>query len=876
MCKVQEKLQEYIQYFNLPGNRDGVIKDALELLNGLNSAEISANSQLVALLFCTAVSNCTEDRINESAVSGLIWESFKNIKDMKSQQNEKNSVEILIIYFLNEINNMCGMTGGDTNPINDEIQEQYKVLCSKLEEMKVIFRLKLNGTELFPIGKLLAKVIGSDYTFEDLNEVTLITFLLALEIFDTEPYIHEKSRLNEIIDQCNLKCLRYLSSSSVTRIGGKNWKDNFSQNGVLILSDVNRQVIYIRHPDKRYFKQLDGDDKKKLEIETNSMGRTIAYYYEYVYDLEAEFVSIEDIMLTNSYSSDVKMSAIKKIYNNKMYNVFFEKAFMKIGEEICAVNLFTAEDKKIIGSKGEAIEANAENVTDYAMKPFSLVRVLGNGLDFIIAGSICKLLTICNVDLNIIAEKLKQTSGGFQNVLIQIWLECSQNVYENLLKFQELYFNDIFYIRKRTEIASKKIVDISWIPVKLPENLLNESLNELCSITTDEIEIIQLERDEDFEGNIIYKSMKDDTEIESQLIALMDKDGWTQEKIYAVKYQEKYFITPEIDRYIRLIQKIKDSNKGLHEIEDFSICSKSQIQVVLDAMRLQEKALKDIADCKVDFDSIARLRLMHHILCNNILQEDQWTKFIEVINGHQKLKFDVVEGMNLSADNVLVVPKERQETDSALTSIINEYIRKNAVRNHDFYFSEIELREGVYTYRGQKIERIVFLFDTLQSGTSTIRNLRFYFEDYDKAVSGNVQNQHIKYYCNGNEIRLQTIIEKNRPEVEVVVLYGSKKGEEAVKEYLSKNPYITNKEVTCKQEINKTASKEFMDKVKALYKKKDISIEEGCFPIIRQFNQPKRNAFPQDNLCSENIASIFVKKKEFIHNMRERSKQEKS
>lgn len=863
MCKIQEKMQEYIQCLNLPGNNDETIKDALKLLQKLNSDEISANSQLVSLLFCTVISNCTEDKIDNNNMAQLIWDSFDNIKDLESQQNENTFTEIILINFLKKINTMCGMTGGDIEPVSDEMQEQYKVLCSKLEEMKVIFRLRLNGIELFPIGKLLAKVIGSDYTFEELNEVTLITFLLALEIFDTEPYIHEKSKLNEIIDKCNLKCLKYLASPSVIRIGGNVWKDNFSQNGVLILRNVNEKTIYIRHPDRKYFKSLDDTKKKKVESETNSMGRNIAYYYEYKYASEAEFISIEDIMLTNSYSNDVKLSVIKKIYNNKTYNAFFEKAFMKIGEEICTVNLFTAEDKKIINSKGETIEANAENVTNYVMKPFSLVKILGNELDFIIVGSICKLLTISNVDVNVIVEKLKQTSNSYQNVLIQSWLEYSQNVYENLIKFQELYFSDIFYIRKRKEITNKKIVDISWIPVKLPEHLLDEALKRLCNITTDKIETVQLERDEDFEGNIVYKNVKDDSEIVPESIALTDKDDWTQEKIYAVKYQEKYFITSEIDSYIRLIRKIKDSNNGLHEIEDFSICSKSQIQVVLEAMRLQEKALKDINNCKVDFDSIARLRLIHHIICNRILQNSQWTEFIEVINGHQQLKFDFAKELKLFENNVLVVPKERQETDSALTSIINEHIRKNSDRNHDFYFSEIGLSEGVYTYRGQKIERIIFLFDTLQSGTSTIRNLRFYFEDYDKVVIGNVQNQHIKYYCNGNEIKLQTIIEKNHPEVEVVVLYGSKKGKNTVEEYLSDNPFITKKTVTCVHEINKTANKDFMDKVTLLYRGQDISIRENCFPIIREFNQPKKNAFPQDNLRSENIASIFVKKKEF-------------
>jgi len=130
-----------------------------------------------------------------------------------------------------------------------------------------------------------------------------------------------------------------------------------------------------------------------------------------------------------------------------------------------------------------------------------------------------------------------------------------------------------------------------------------------------------------------------------------------------------------------------------------------------------------------------------------------------VLNGHQQLKYDFSKETNWPGNNILVVQKERQESDSALTSIINMYLKKNAVRNHDFYFSEIGINQEGYTYREQKIEKIVFLFDTLQSGTSTIRNLKFYFEEYSKTSLDNVQNQHIIYYCKGMEIKLETIIE---------------------------------------------------------------------------------------------------------------------
>ena len=40
------------------------------------------------------------------------------------------------------------------------------------------------------------------------------------------------------------------------------------------------------------------------------------------------------------------------------------------------------------------------------------------------------------------------------------------------------------------------------------------------------------------------------------------------------------------------------------------------------------------------------------------------------------------------------------------------------------------------------------------------------------------------------------------------------------------------------------------------------SPRKGFFPIIREFNQPKRNIFPNELLNPDNIASLFVKKSE--------------
>lgn len=870
MDNTQEKLEEYIQCLNLPGDKDALILDALELLRNLNTDEISMNSNSVARLFCEAICHSSEAIINEPITANLVWKSYKNIMDLECERGEESSVEIIIIHFLKKLNNMSGMTGGESSSIiDDEMQSQFKVLCSKLEEMKTIFRLKDNEVEVFPIGKLLAVVIGGDYTFEKLDEVTLNTFLLALEIFDTELYVTERNKLDEIIERCNLRCLRYLSNSSVVRIGGDVWKNNFKCNGVIILADIVQGKIYIRHPEKVYFKHYIDGVIEHLESEINTTGREIAYYYEYDYDTNGMFTSIEEIMLSGN--CNMKTALIRHIYNNRLYNCFFEKAFLKVGDNLDIVNPFTREDKILVFDNGRTTEANVVNVTDYAMKPFSLIKMYGKELDYIIIGSLCKLLTISNVGIDDIMNELQSNSNHYQDIMIQSWLKESENIYENMLALQETYFNDICYIKKRREIANKKIIDISWIPIMLPIQILQDKVVELCGESLEgDIEYILLEVEEDFDGNTVYKNLETDSEILSEALVICETGVLEQEKFYTVYWQNKYYVSHEIDNYIRLIRKINEGNKGLHKLDEFLVCSEIQLQVVLEAMKLQEKALQDVSDCLVDFDSIARLRIIHHVICNMILRNNQWTNFVEIINSHQRLRYEFSRTRNLLEDNVLVVPKERQESDSAMTSIINLYLRRDSVRNHDYYNSEIGLEQGEYTYRGQKINKIIFLFDTLQSGTSTIRNLKFYFENYDKPVFEGVQNQHMVYVCNGNEIKLETIIEKNQPVVEVVALYGSREGKRKVEEYLVSNSFINNKTVTCIREINRVADADFINKVCMVYNSSLITIEENNFPVIREFNQPKRNAFPKDNLTSENIASIFVKKKEFMNGILQR------
>ena len=464
-------------------------------------------------------------------------------------------------------------------------------------------------------------------------------------------------------------------------------------------------------------------------------------------------------------------------------------------------------------------------------------------------------------------DELNNVNKNYQDNLIVIWSKYTTDFYKSLLELQKEYFEDVLYIKKRKSIAQKGISDISWIPVKFPIQFLENKLLELCGeIIKNRIEKVLLEKDEDFEGNVIYRDIKNNIEIASEFLVMKQDDDLKQDRFFSIKYQDRYFVSDEIDSHIKIIKKIEDDNKELNVVEDFALHTESQIQLVLNAMKLQEEALNDVDNCIVSFEDIAKLRIIHHIICNRILSDEGWGNFVGIINAHQQLKYDFIRDLDVLKGNVLIVPKEKQESDSVMTSIINRYCKRKALRNHDAYLDEIEEDKEGYTYMGQKIEKIIFLFDTIQSGTSTIRNLQFYFENYDKTIFGNVKNQHVVYHCRGKEIKLETIIKKNHPTVEIVALYGSKAGIINVEQYLESNIHISNKKVICVKEITRIADKDFMEKVQQVYNK-NYTIAEDDFPVIREFNQPKKNAFPKDNLEGDNIASIFVKKKEHSDNV---------
>ena len=225
---------------------------------------------------------------------------------------------------------------------------------------------------------------------------------------------------------------------------------------------------------------------------------------------------------------------------------------------------------------------------------------------------------------------------------------------------------------------------------------------------------------------------------------------------------------------------------------------------------------------------------------------------------HQPIKFDSFKDdvPQISEPATLVVPKERLNTGNTLVSIYNKYGTLHSVRSRSIFDRTIQKNlNGFCLENGCVIKKVVVLFDTLQSGTSTKRVLRMYFD-------GNFhEKQNVSFYLEGNPVYLDEIISENNASIEVIALYGTDEGKKCIDDFINQSTNVLNlaKEIKIVHNITSKADGKFIELAKEVYPQIDSSLfERSFYPIIREFNQPKKNVFPEELLKPENIASIFL------------------
>lgn len=500
MIDVINKAKEYLRVLHLPNIKPELLSDIWDFIFQLNTDQIEPNIELICSLFCESTVKMNQELMTpDSKYACSLWNAFCNIQNVKIETEEAYpKIEILIIKFLNDINGLGNSSGREPKLIDTTLQKRFTELSGKLEEMKSIFRLELEGILIFPIGRLLSGIFENAFDFERLDSATFYTLLLALEIFNADDYPREQEIILSIIERCNLVCLKYFADIETQKIGGIKWKKNFEQNDVIILQDSSQRKIIIRHTKKRYFTGIRGD----IQAEYNSHHREIAYFCELDYDENTSFCNAEDIICNGNIHQ--KLQLLDIIYNQKYFNIWFEGALKNNDGMITVTNPYSNSDKKIIFDMEER-PARLENVSKKALQGYSLVSLWGKSLDYSIWGTLITLMDIYSVDVWKLEMEMDKVTENFQNSLINNWLDLVDDLYQRLSKLNAIFTEKAKYIANKGMFINAKIADIRFMPITLPTAKIEEAVSKFAGIESAEYEIETISVNMDFDGEYSYR-----------------------------------------------------------------------------------------------------------------------------------------------------------------------------------------------------------------------------------------------------------------------------------------------------------------------------------------------------------------------------------
>lgn len=223
---------------------------------------------------------------------------------------------------------------------------------------------------------------------------------------------------------------------------------------------------------------------------------------------------------------------------------------------------------------------------------------------------------------------------------------------------------------------------------------------------------------------------------------------------------DKYYINTTLVNTHKLYKRIESANQSINSFEDYvKPGDLYRFNDLKDKMDLQKVALSGGDEICCDSDSIYNIRILNHLFDNEITISKQGD-FLKMISYHSTTNFEkgCKEIQNLFESNALVVPKEAIDTDSTLDRIYEKYLKKNDIRCRSIYSSNLKIENEVYCLN-DKIEKIYFLFDTVLSGSQTVKNLKNYFSN-KKSEFENTKNRSQRYTCGREIVTIKGIMEK--------------------------------------------------------------------------------------------------------------------
>ncbi len=847
--------------------------------------ESSDDKETVADLFYATLKaiQLTE---NECTIERLYRDTFAAFDNINLiAKDGKNSSSLVLIDFLNELYQRRDSLTSKIEIPNEEL----RVLLSDLEPIKYIFKIcDDDGKRYFPVNKLLENII-LDQSFINTKiepyHVNLIQ--LAVEMYKAtseEP----TEQFDELINTCHLGFIKYLDGACI-RVDTMDMC-NFRNNHVMVFYDIKNKKVLIRHEDEKYF--LGSTIECKVEAEYNVHHVPIGHYVE----LSVDGTAID-------YSDAIKESPkefLRLLYEKKCKNVLIEKMIVRTNEGTFEpLNPFCTKDKWIIkgqinGREGKVCLPNRfmDCIEEGRLQLFSECKN-HSVIDQISLGLCMILLENKQILIGDLFDNFND-NDWLQNIIIKNWALKSDNIIDAIEFALAKYIRDLDYCTKdenikKIEFEKGRIIDslpfyfnLKWVydALDLPEEpsiflgtIIEEDENIFC-IDFSPIANKTLAKINSMDITQIYSTdviMPEGTNYEGFF-----GDGKNR---YFVHKDGKWCSSEELQNLYKLISVIELSNDRMLKYELSTLIHDSAFETIKSAMMLHQKELTDISIKKINIDSLIIIRLVNNLMLNRI-DTSKWEYYYNLFAKQQKLSFTGIEHekyFSQQENGVLVVPKDRAQEDAVLRKVYENYIRVNAERDLDWWFSVDELSEvnNEFYINGSRINKIRFLFDNTEHGTATIRAIAAKLGKVDEWIqfeqnrTGQSQ-EHLQqliekqsvnqqYKFKDTLVSLSEIVTNNNPDVEACSYYGTGEGDELIKKFLmicgideSKLFVYHSKEIRKKAEL-----------VKEECEKLGLKYNDGIYLVIREFNMPKFSLLPKGAVGKANrIVTLLVKKDE--------------
>ncbi|WP_415696888.1 hypothetical protein, partial [Erysipelothrix inopinata] len=810
----------------------------------------------------------TNHSINEEYQSDLdkeIINAYSNIENIPI--NDPINIETKLFSFIKKVNNL----DGNINAL-EQLSTDISKFSLELDGINRIFTVRNNENKLvFPLGNIMKYVLESDLEkFTRMGEKEIGIILLSLSIFrDTEKYKENVAELNKLLKSCNIVLFDYISEAD----RDENFVKNLVDNGLIVISAKSKNKIYIRTTkSKDYF---DGGDHY-VQSETNIKGEEIAWFV--IKEINNyEFKSGNDIIKERNPKQILRL--LDFVIGDLHYNVFAKDAFYFCNQELFITNDFTFRDEVIIFDK-KSHRMNSSDVVYKLIENYRLQFFYDNLSSFnnVTLGFIAELILKCGICTDDLLDLTNENDTvGLQERILTNYIDSGEISLINLVDFLTIWLADLEYTAEKNNFKSKHVKDLKgFYPIQFSDNFYSV----VTFAYIENFDFLSLQRQRD-----VFSIEKSDTPINynDNRLGFLDRDGNIYNDngeskditySYYLEIGDEKIVNEDIDQLGKLFRKISIESACYVPLGIFLSLNKVGIDQILKIMDLQKSGLCFDFDTTI-CESIYFFRLVNHLVYYEIYDQESVEAFVKLISVcHDIIDFNVILSKHIKNldKNCLLLTKDHLGNDSTAQMAIKDYCTKPNQRNNLIGFSQtISLKKENNSYnfnsKDSKINRIEIVFDLTQSGKSTLETLNHYMVD---EISDGFRPRII---CEDNYVLVTDICCLNECPLIIEVFAGSVDSKEKIETFMN-GFSISNWEVNYLTMISKIVDDNFVNLWKTAYPKVtsmygDIGhdnrnglLKIGNFPVIREYNQPKMNIYANDEMNSNQIFNILIKKKE--------------